>query len=233
MVHNFIPYKLLYIGAWAHIDPVFHFKKTKQFVFIDTQPRSEFDHPNVFETCFYRHTFYNRIINTWFQHGFQLVSTTVLDKDYYKKLTLHTEYDDKHTDDTTYEHSNPTLLHFENPITEQTINYYISTNIKYNMCPILEEDIKETDGLLLSGYFPNSMLVDYLPETNKTWYCYSETCYAYDPEEKNDTILTSLYEKEKDKDKKITFVVMDKKTGKELHTCDTMNDVEQYLENYK
>ena len=39
--------------------------------------------------------------------------------------------------------------------------------------------------------------------------------------------------KKKRKNNKITFVVMDKKTGKELHICDTMNDVEQYLENYK
>ena len=48
------PKKLLYIGAWDHISPVMHFPKTKEFIFIDTQPRSEFDNKT---TCVYRDRF--------------------------------------------------------------------------------------------------------------------------------------------------------------------------------
>ena len=35
--------KILYVGAGCHIQPVSHFKNIKEFVFIDTQPRNEFD----------------------------------------------------------------------------------------------------------------------------------------------------------------------------------------------
>jgi hypothetical protein len=230
MLSKYIPYKLLYIGAWDHIDPVFHFSKTKEFVFIDTQPRSEFDNPKLFETCFYRHNFYKRITDIWSLYGFTLLSTTILDKEYYKNLKLNTEYDDKYNDNTIYEHINPTLLHFVNPITDQTIKYYISTNIKYNMCKLLEDDIKETDGLILSGYFPNKIILDYLPETNKTFYCYSATCYSYDPDDKYENIAKSLYENYKSE---IDFVIIDTDTGKKLHKCDTIKEVDQYLENYK
>jgi hypothetical protein len=227
MVSRFIPTKLLYIGAWDHIDPVFHFAKTKEFVFVDTQPRSEFDREKIFETCFYRKKFYKRIIDTYYKAGFRLFSTTILDKEYYKKLKVHTEYGDNESI-STYKHINPTLLHFVNPITDQTIKYYISTNIKYNMSNLLQDDIKQTDGLLLSGYFPNKILLDYLPETNKTFYCYNQTCY--DKEDNCETILQSLYEDGEDfKDKEIDFIVMDKESGKELHRCVRIQDVETFL----
>lgn len=42
--------KILYVGADLHITPVTHFPQTKQFIFIDSQPRSEFEstHPKFY-----------------------------------------------------------------------------------------------------------------------------------------------------------------------------------------
>ena len=198
------PNKLLYIGANTHLAPVRHFPNTKEFVFIDTQPRSEFDKENIFETCFYRHRFYKRLLRTLSQYGFILLSTTVLDKQYVK---------------THYQHCNPTLLYFSNPVTRQTVKYYISTNILYNMCPVLEQDIRQTDGLIISGYHPHQKVLDYLPKSI-TWYCYNSTCYSYD-EYNPDTIIGTLH-----RENMIgTFIVMDYHSGKQLCACDTIQEV--------
>ena len=35
--------KILYIGTGCDIQPVTHFLQTKEFIFIDSQPRNEFD----------------------------------------------------------------------------------------------------------------------------------------------------------------------------------------------
>ena len=35
--------KILYLGAWHHIQPVRDLPLVKEFIFIDTQPRSEWD----------------------------------------------------------------------------------------------------------------------------------------------------------------------------------------------
>ena len=207
------PNKLLYIGANTHLTPVRHFPNTKEFIFIDTQPRSEFDREHIFETCFYRHRFYKRLLRTLSQYGFILLSTTVLDKQYEKTL-FDDNYVKKH-----YEHCNPTLLYFSNPVTSQTLKYYISTNILYNMCPVLEQDIKQTDGLIISGYHPHQKVLDYLPKSVR-WYCYNSTCYSYD-EYNPDTIIGTLH-----RDNMIgTFIVMDYHSGKQLCACDTIQEV--------
>ena len=36
--------KILYVGTGNHIEPVNHFSDTKEFIFIDSQPRNEYGH---------------------------------------------------------------------------------------------------------------------------------------------------------------------------------------------
>jgi len=52
--------KILYIGAGLHMDPLHHFQYTKEFVFIDTLPRSEFD-TNNFYLGFYSNNFIDNL----------------------------------------------------------------------------------------------------------------------------------------------------------------------------
>lgn len=51
--------KLLYIGSGLDIEPIIHFNDVKEFIFIDTLPRSEFDgfivDGSLFYDIFYRH----------------------------------------------------------------------------------------------------------------------------------------------------------------------------------
>lgn len=218
------PKKLLYIGAGCHIQPVRHFPHTREFIFMDTQPRSEHDRENVFRSCFYRHRFYKRMVRMWSQYGFSLLSTTVLDKTYHTTLQMDSSYDDHIKP--FYPHMNPTLLSFSNPVTNQTIRYYISTNINYNMCPVLQKEIEETEGLIVSGYFPNKVLLDHLPKFIP-FYCYISTCYSHDPEDNGDTIIDSLYTRAFD----YPFIIMEMDTGTQLHSCRSIHHVYSFLQN--
>lgn len=210
-----MPTKLLYFGPWDHIDPVIHFPLIKEFVFIDTQPRSEFDKKNIFETCFYRDKFYNNLVMKCNTYGFVLNNTYVLDPYYYKKIGA----------DLSYDNINPTLLTFHNYKTNQTIKYYISTNILYNMCPMLENDILTSDGLILSGYHPHKILFSYISSKLKTIYCYTATCYDYNDYYK-DNIISGLY----NNNINVIYIIISNDTGEQLHAFDTINMVNLYLD---
>jgi len=186
--------KMLYIGAWNHIECVNHFPNTKEFIFIDTQPRSEFDSLS-FHQPFYRKIFFQDLLMECRKKQFRLTNLTEIDKTYYKKILSVTQLMDYKLMDS-YPFINPTLLSFVNNITEQTIHYYISTNIEYNMTPRLLQDIQSADALVVSGYFPKKILFDYLDkDMPKKFIGYSQTCYKTpideDPDEK-DTIINFL-----------------------------------------
>ena len=143
MVNN--PIKLLYIGAGLHIEPVKHFPQTKNFVFIDSQPRSEFDssYPK-FYLKFYRSNFLNELVDSCLYYGFILDSYTFLDKTYYKKIIskkwYYTSCIYKIPSDI-----NPVMLVFYNRRTQQKLTYYASTNIIFNMSKTLKKSVKKFD----------------------------------------------------------------------------------------
>lgn len=69
------------------------------------------------------------------------------------------------------------MLVFTNKKTKQTIRYYISTNIKFNMNKILEYNIATSDGIIVSGYFPETCILNYF-SAPKTFFGYTNTCYT-------------------------------------------------------
>ena len=84
-----------------------------------------------------------------------------------------------------FPHICPTLLTFFNHKTGQKLKYYISTNILVNMCWDLENDIANSDGLIISGYHPDKKLLEYIGNPINL-YCYSGTCYKLDDDEVDD-----------------------------------------------
>jgi hypothetical protein len=54
--------KILYLGAWEHIEIVDYFPNCNEFILIDTQPRSEHDEKDYFYDGFYRRTFLDTLI---------------------------------------------------------------------------------------------------------------------------------------------------------------------------
>lgn len=184
--------KILYVGAGLHIMPVTHFPQTKQFIFIDSQPRSEFDstHPK-FYNGFYRPHFVNDLVATCQHYGFILDSYTILDKKYYKNIISNKWYYSSWfykipTD------INPTVLVFTNKRTKQTIRYYISTNIRFNMNNILENDIATSDGIIVSGYFPEIEILQYFIRP-KVFFGYTNTCYNISSSFSSDNENTIIY----------------------------------------
>jgi hypothetical protein len=187
--------KILYVGAGHHIEPVKHFPGTKNFVFIDSQPRSEFDsvHPK-FYSGFYRGHFLNDLVASCQYYGFILDSFTVLDKNYYKKIITKKWYYSSWFYKIPAD-INPTMLVFHNNKTQQKLTYYVSTNIKYNMNPILENDIATCDGIIISGYFPEKQILQYFVSP-KVFFGYTDTGYIleYDDQaEEDNNILYFLH----------------------------------------
>jgi len=145
--------KLLYIGSGLHIKPVKDFLQTKKFIFIDTLPRSEFSENN---NISYNKYFYNNLIDKCKNYKFKLNDETKLNNKYI----------------------NSSLLIFNNNETNQTIKYYISTNFLYVENNNLINDIIDSDGLIVSSYYPNKRLLKYFTFPKKL-FCYNDNIYNY------------------------------------------------------
>jgi hypothetical protein len=172
--------KILYIGSGCHLDIVSHFPNVSEFILIDTQPRSEHDSIE-FNPDFYRHLFVNSLLSAGIKHNIILTNICELDDKYY-----HLEHK--------MPFLNPTLLTFTNTKTTQTIKYYISTNIRYNMNEILINDIQQSDALIVSGHYPDIILYDYLDKKKPIQFIgYSKTCFSLDIDEMKDTIYYKLH----------------------------------------
>lgn len=213
--------RVAYLGTWHHIQIAKDLlqKGIKEFVCIDTQPRSEFDQPAFFPE-FYRQKFTNDLLTKCKEFGFGLVSSTILDPDYIRKIGIASEVIDTELRkniniNTVYKDACPTLLTFKNEQTEQTIRYYISTNIETNICQQLKDDLHGCRGLILSGYFPHKCILNYLPKDIE-YYCYTQTIYEKD-EDRIDKIIDVL--------ENGTFHLIDYTTGHHLSTHSSMDEI--------
>ena len=143
--------KVLYLGAWDHIEIVDYFPDCDEFILIDIQPRTQWD-IKTYSKEFYQKNFIEELINKCKDYGF------ILDIE----IKLEDNLDDN------YPYINSHLFVFKNNFNNldsqrvRTIKYYISTNILYNMTPILEEDIMESDTLYVAGYHPDKELLKYI-----------------------------------------------------------------------
>lgn len=236
------PNKILYIGAGIHIEPVSHFKHTSDFVFIDTQPRSEFDSYNPkFLDMFYRPKFFSRLVDNCIQQGFSLESTCSIDNSYYKKI-MDVKNRLYYLVKGLPHFINPTLLVFINHKTNQTIHYYISTNITHNMCPMLRLDIETCDALIVSGYNPELKVLTYLKEPisffgyTKTHYIIENDDLQQKQEEKQDykeldNIIYYLQTNKNQTHFKKFYAIL-KSTGAILN-CDNFDDFKSTIQLYR
>lgn len=225
--------KLLYIGSGLHFEPVIHFALTKEFVFVDTLPRSEFDglirDGSEFIEYFYRDKFVLRLKEKLENMGFKLINEIQLNNKYHEEIlpiAKRTRYWDKNFL-SKFPHANPHLLVFSNDKTQQTLKYYISTNILKNMCDELQKDIGESSGLIICGYHPDKIILEYISKPISL-ICYSGTCYYLDDDEfddfdnliywtfKNNGIVNKYFNK---------LYVCDKYNDGKLTKCKNMLDI--------
>ncbi len=175
--------KVLYVGAWDHIEVINYFPHCNEFILIDTQPRSDHDKKDYFYEGFYRANFLKKIIKKCKKYGFILDKTIELDNNYLP------HYND-------YPYINPHLFIFiKNNI---SIKFYISTNILFNMCPMLEKDIFEADTLYNAGYHPDCELLKYFSSDGiikkKNFVGDNNTCYYVEYEEDDNNIIKKFIE---------------------------------------
>ena len=216
--------KILYLGSWHHIQPVRDFPLVKEFIFIDTQPRSEWD-TNFFHIGFYKQNFYDELIHKCKNFGFKLKTEDVLDQNYYKSIftikqrLYYSLYSQRPP------HINPTLLTFYNETTGQSIKYYISTNIQYNMTPLLQKDIEESEALVISGYHPHIKLLEYFTKP-KLFIGYSDTCYDKNKneEQNNGDDIISLLNQSYKSEYFNHYMVVSYKTG-QIKKCTDIFDI--------
>lgn len=228
--------KLLYIGSGIDFEPIVHFSKVKEFIFIDTLPRSEFDgyvfNGSLFYDEFYRHKFIDLMITNANKYGFELIEKISLDSEYYLKI-LTTEQKKLWSDNflSKFPDINPCLMIFTNSKTYQTIKYYISTNIESNICESLKKDIIESTGIIISGYHPDKIILEYISKPIKL-YCYSQTCYFKDDYDDIDNLNNLIYWAFNNKDKVTMFfnkIFVCDRTNGNLLECDDMFQVDKIV----
>jgi hypothetical protein len=168
--------KILYVGAGLHISPVEDFSSVSEFVFVDTQPRSEYDRTQFYPEN-YRKDFVKLLKIECLKYGMRFVKKTRLDGGYKRQILSFSQK-------IRYLWSppkfiNPYILWFYNEDTGQTLKYYVSTNIEYNMCAELKRDVEESKALIVSRYSPKTKLLDYFGNV-KIFIGYSDSCMTVD-----------------------------------------------------
>ena len=136
--------KILYTGAGLHTEIINHFKDVKEFVFIDSQPRTEYGYRYYYKP-FYR-DIYDKLINKLENDNFKL----------YDKIQLTNNFEEINKP-----HLESTKLCFKNT-NNIKLNYYISTSMPYDYYDneILQNEIKECDTLIISGHYPHFIFIE-------------------------------------------------------------------------
>ena len=96
------------------------------------------------------------------------------------------------------------------------------------MCTRLEVDIRESNGLIIAGYHPDKIILDYISRPIKL-YCYSNTCYYLDDDDVDDfvnLIYWSYNNIDKVKDY-FQFIYVCNSTSGELIKCEDMYEVDK------
>lgn len=151
--------KLLFIGASLNIKIIDDFPNVKQFVFVDSQPRSKED-KYYFSDKDYNDKFIDKLLIIMNEYGFILSNIFLLDETYHTKI-LNLKKSLYYSFYPLPLNLDPELLLFVNYKTNQEIKYYISTNIDYNMNYSLLYDIQNSDALIINEYKPSIKLFEY------------------------------------------------------------------------
>lgn len=158
--------KAIYIGAGLDILPALLFPTLKEFIFIDSQPFSEFG----------THTYHIEGKN-------HISSQDVLKKDRFENLfsrPLFMPQLEKVMNNNNFQQSEstPDYILYQNQITLQTIKYYYSCSFPEYLDNDIIHEIKSCNTIILCGYHPNKIILDliqsptYLIGNNRTYYGY-------------------------------------------------------------
>jgi hypothetical protein len=142
--------KAIYIGAGTDILPALLFPDLKEFIFIDSQPFSEFG------------------THTYHVEGENHISThDVLKKDRFDNLFSRPNFLpslEKVMNQNNFQQSTstPDYILYHNLTTKQTIKYYYSCSFPEYLDNDLICDIKSCNTLIVCGHHPNKVILNYV-----------------------------------------------------------------------
>ncbi len=155
--------KVLYIGAGLDLSPVQYLSHIKEFVFVDSLPRTSSNSEDLFtvESAGFIDTFKSHALSL----GFVLVSEKELIKHIQSKFTMTQSLYYKFNKNKVSKYINPTLLQFANTKTGQIIKYYASTKYPDNLSEELVSDIKSSDSFVINGFDYPKTILELLPKS--------------------------------------------------------------------
>ena len=145
--------KILYFGAGTHLKPIKHLPETKEFVFGDSQPKTEFGCLNVYKREFYRKFFMFELEDKIKEFGLSVRGRKILTNKYPGIFIPELESECLNITNKPYNLRSAT-----------NIKYYISTSLPYDLYDNVElqSDIETCDTLLISGHHPHIKIIDYI-----------------------------------------------------------------------
>lgn len=159
--------KAIYIGAGLDILPALLFPSLKEFIFIDSQPFSEFG------------------THTYHVEGEKHISThDVLKKDRFENLfsrPLFLPSLEKVMNQNNFKsvQSTPEYILYQNNLTNQTIKYYYSCSFPEYLDDTILEDIKSCNTIIVCGHHPKKEVLEYI-QSPTYLIGNSRTNYEYD-----------------------------------------------------
>ncbi len=181
--------KALYIGTGLDISPIQYLTHIKEFVFVDSLPRtsSESEDLTLTESNGFVDKFKQYVVN----FGFELVSEKELIKYVQSKYTITQSIYYRFNKNKIPKYINPTLLHFVNVKTNQKIKYYVSTRFPNNLTNELIEDIKSCDSMIINGLDYPKTILELVPK-NITLFAWTGNKYSWGKNDLDGTETNSL-----------------------------------------
>jgi len=158
--------QMLYVGAGVDLRPIQNFPNTKNFVYVDTLPRSTCDEINYlgcgFRSDLYSENFMMNLFDECTRLNFELVSFQEINPEFYKKIftpkqRIYYSFHPKKIPSLI----NPHVITFVHQKTQQILKYYLSTNIEKNMNVQLSKDIMACDSIFISENIPSHKVLEY------------------------------------------------------------------------
>jgi hypothetical protein len=143
----------VYVGAGTDIKPLLIFKNIGTFIYIDSQPLTEFGSTALFSGCA-RPKFPLQIYQILTKHGF--IKTN---------------------------QKTPNLHEYYNPKTGRTLKYYMNCCFPKDLSQELLNTIKLANTLICCGHTPSAGLITMMKPGPKTFIGDNKTCYHTEPDD--------------------------------------------------
>ncbi len=220
---------IINIGSGLDIDFLKHFPQVEKFILIDSLPRANPDSTNSFDSIKYNQNFFRNLVVKFNSIGFVLKDKKVIEPKYHNKiLSFKQKIFYWFYPNLLPEYINPTVLYFSSHQTNQSVKYYISTNIMTNFVSELESDIRNCDGLVLNGYIPDSKILGYFDHPIKLFGYTNNNYHTVDEKlSNNDNIISFMNKFPSQIPKYIDEIYAVVKENGEKTYCNSITQIEE------